>query len=140
MIYLDTSVAVALFLPEAKTASVLTWFAGCCDPIVSADWMVTEFASALSLKERRGDISAEDARALWSEFGSFCGAGLRLVPVGRKAFEEAARLARDATSGLRSGDSLHLAVALDLGVSHLATADTVLDTNARRQGLETIGF
>ena len=53
MIYLDTSVAVALFVPEVNTVSVKGWFAACSDPIVSADWILTEFATALSLKERR---------------------------------------------------------------------------------------
>jgi predicted nucleic acid-binding protein len=140
MIYLDTSVAVALFIPEARTARVKEWFALCPDPIASADWIVTEFASALSLKERRGEVGAQAAQALWSEFESFCGTGLRLVPVSRKAFEVAARMTRNSASGLRSGDSLHLAVALDIGASHLATADSVLDANARRQGLTIIGF
>lgn len=41
---------------------------------------------------------------------------------------------------LRDGDSLHLAMALDIGVSSLATADAVLDANARRHGLTTVGF
>ena len=140
MVYLDTSVAVALFIPEGTTARVKEWFATCPDPILSADWILTEFASALSLKERRGDVTAPGARAVWSEFESFCGAGLRLVPVSRKAFEEAARMTRDSASGLRSGDSLHLAVALELGASSLATVDGVLDANARRHGLTTISF
>ena len=140
MVYLDTSVAVALFIPEVKTASVKEWFATCPDPIVSADWMVTEFASALSLKERRGDITAQAARAVWTEFESFRAAGLRLVPVSRKAFEDAARMTLDSASGLRSGDSLHLAVALELGASSLATADGVLGANAGRHGLTTVGF
>ena len=140
MVYLDTSVAIALFIPEVKTASIKEWFALCSDPIVSADWILTEFASALSLKERRGDITAQAARAVWQEFESFRGTGLRLVPVSRKAFEDAAHMTRDAASGLRSGDSLHLAVALDIGASSLATTDGVLDANARRHGVTTIGF
>jgi predicted nucleic acid-binding protein len=140
MVYLDTSVAIALFIPEGKTASVKEWFALCSDPIVSADWVVTEFASALSLKERRGDITAQATRAVWKEFQSFRGTGLRLVPVSRKAFDDAAQLTRDAASGLRSGDSLHLAVALDIGASTLATADSILEVNARRHGLTIVAL
>ena len=140
IVYLDTSVAVALLVPEAKTASVQAWFATCSDLIVSADWMVPEFASALSIKERRKDITAQDARAVWSEFEAFRDAGARLVPVSRKAFEEAARMTRDLASGLRAGDSLHLAVAIEVGASHLATMDRVLDDNARKHGLTTISF
>jgi predicted nucleic acid-binding protein len=94
-----------LFVPEVKTGSVKGWFAACSDPIVSADWILTEFASALSLKERRGEVTAQAARGLWEEFESFRGAG-----------------------------------ALDVGASSLATTDGVLDTNARKHGLATIGF
>lgn len=140
MLYLDTSVAVGLFVFETKTASIEAWFAACTDPIVSADWIVTEFASALSLKERRGDIQADDATAAWSEFSLFCGTGLRLVPVSREAFQAAAHLARDAASGLRSGDSLHLAVALEIGASAIATGDSILAAHAAKQGLSIITF
>lgn len=45
---------------------------------------------------------------------------------------------RDAASRLRSGDSPPLAVALGVGASSLATADAVLDANARWHGLTTI--
>ncbi|MFN0072070.1 MAG: type II toxin-antitoxin system VapC family toxin [Chloroflexota bacterium] len=140
MVYLDTSVAVALFVPEVKTASVKEWFISCTEPIVSSDWIVPEFASALSLKERRGELATQSARALWSEFESFRGTGLRLVSVSREAFGVAARMTRESAGGLRAGDSLHLAVALELRASCLATVDTVLEAIARRQGLTTIGF
>ncbi len=140
MIYLDTSAAVPLFVQEPASDRVAAWFAACEDPIVAADWIVTEFASALSLKERRGEVTAGNAQAAWAEFEAFCGTGLRLVPVSRKSFEEAARLVRDVSSGLRSGDSLHLAVALEIGASRMATADANLDANAKKKGLTTIRF
>ncbi len=140
MIYLDTSTAIALFIPDAKTAEVKEWFATCSDPIVSADWIVTEFASALSLKERRKEITAEGARAVWAEFELFRATGLRLVPVSREAFQVAAQKTREPLSGLRAGDSLHLAVALEVGVSSIASLDGLLATNARNHGLTTIMF
>jgi hypothetical protein len=140
MIYLDTSAAVPLFVREPASDRVAEWFAGCDEPVVAADWIVTEFASALSLKERRGEISAEQALAAWAEFDAFRGTGLRLVPVSRKAFEAAARMARDTVSGLRAGDSLHLAVALEIGVNSMAVADSNLEANARGYGLATIRF
>jgi hypothetical protein len=65
---------------------------------------------------------------------------LRLVPVSRGAFAQAARLARTAGSGLRAGDSLHLAVAIDIGAGSLAAADGNLEANMRRQGLATVIF
>ena len=49
-------------------------------------------------------------------------------------------MVRDATSGLRAGDSLHLAVALEIGASCVATADATLEANARVNGLVTVRF
>lgn len=140
MIYLDTSVAVPLFVQEPASEQVAAWFAACADPVVAADWIVTEFAGALSLKERRGDLTPEAGRAAWTEFEAFCGSGLRLVPVSRQAFAAAAHRVREPGSGLRSGDSLHLAVALEIGVTHMATADANLATNAGKLGLTIIRF
>jgi uncharacterized protein len=140
MVYLDTSAAVPLFVREPASDRLAAWFAGCDEPLVSADWIVTEFASALSMKERRGEVTAEHASAAWSEFEFFCGSGLRLVPVSRSAFREAARMVRDAASGLRAADSLHLAVAIEIAVSSMATADANLEANARNNGLTTVRF
>jgi len=60
---------------------------------------------------------------------------LRLLPVSRKAFTEAAGMARNAASGLRSGDALHLAMALEAGASGIATADEMLAKNAKANRL-----
>jgi predicted nucleic acid-binding protein len=136
MIYLDTSVVVGLFLPEARTESI----AACNDTLVATDCIVAEFASALSLKERRGDLTAEGARAAWEEFRLFCRTGLRLVPASREAFGVAATLVRDEASGLRAGDALHLAVALEIGASAIATGDDVLEANARCRGISVVRF
>ncbi len=138
MIYLDTSAAVPLFVPEPASARIEVWFSGCDDVLVSADWILTEFASALSIKERGGAITRRAARSVWDAFGEFCETGLRLVPVSRRMIESAARLVRDSGSGLRAGDSLHLAAALDLRATSIATIDANLATNARRNGLPPV--
>lgn len=140
IVYVDTSVAVALFVPEAATTAITDWVAATDAPLVSADWIMTELASALSIKERRGDLSAADAQAVWNEFEAFCGTGLQLVAPSRRVFERAARLARDASSRLRAGDALHLAAALEIGASSIATADGVLAANAGKNGLATVRF
>lgn len=138
MIYLDTSAAVPLFVPEPSSERVAAWFAQCDELVVAGDWIVTEFASALALKQRRRELTIDQADAVWSEFEVFRTTGLRLVPVSRSAFASAARAMRDATSGLRSGDSLHLAIALEIGASGIATADATLAANARKHGLSIV--
>ena len=135
MIYLDTSAAVPMFVPELASPAIEVWFESCTEPLVSSDWIVTEFSSALSIKVRKGEISAKQAQAAWKDFDAFCKSGLRLLPVSRKAFAEAAGMTRNAASGLRSGDALHLAMALDAGASGIATADETLAKNAKANGL-----
>lgn len=140
MIYLDTSVAVPLFVPEPTSAEVDAWMESCASPLVSSDWILTEFSSALSLKERRGELTARQAAAAQKGFDEFCAAGLRLLPFSRKAFEEAAKLVRVVKSGLRAGDSLHLAMAIEAGATGFATADHTLERNAKAKGLSVIRF
>lgn len=140
MIYLDTSVVVPLFVPEPASNAVDTWYESCTDYLVSSDWIVTEFASALSIKVRRGAIAEKQAAAAWKDFDAFCRTGLRLAPVSRQAFDVAARLARDVANGLRAGDALHLAMALEVGAAGLATADGTLEKNAKAKGLTVNRF
>ncbi len=104
------------------------WFGACDIPIISSDWIITEFASALSIKERSGTLSAKNAKAARRNFGAFCQAGLRLAPwpYGQQAngsrdrqrdnaTPEAAR--RFAAASLKTGLSL-----LDTTVGHPLSA------------------
>ena len=56
MIYLDTSAAIPLFIPEPASDAVDAWFESCDETLISSDWILTEFASALSIKVRCGEI------------------------------------------------------------------------------------
>ena len=140
MIYLDTSAAIPLFVPEPTSAAVDAWFAACDETLISSDWILTEFASALSIKVRRTEIEKKQAQAAWKDFESFCQSGLRLVTVSRQVFRRAAELVRNVPSGLRSGDSLHLAVAIEAGVASIATTDVNLAKNAKLNGLAVNRF
>lgn len=140
MVYLDTSAAVPLFVPEPASEAVSAWIEDHAEPLVSADWILTEFASALSIKVRRNEITVRQAKAAWGDFREFCRTGLRLVPVSRAAFDTAADLALNPKSGLRSGDALHLAVAGDIGASTILTADKVLAKNAKPINIVAVEF
>jgi len=140
MVYLDTSAAVPLFVAEPSSDLVDNWLGACDVPVVSSDWIVTEFASALSIKERSGTLSARNAKAAWRSFETFCQLGLRLAPVSRRAFGEAAKMVRRSAHGLRSSDALHLAVALDIGAKTIATLDATMASNAKRFKLKAVDF
>lgn len=110
------------------------------DTLISSNWILTEFASALPIKVRRGEIEQKQAQATWKHFESFCQSGLRLVPVCRQAFGQVEQYVRNVPSGLRSGDSLHLAMAIEAGAASIATADANLAKNAKSMGLAVNRF
>lgn len=132
MIYVDTSVMVPLLAPEPMTAAVQQWFAGLGEAPVSGDWLLTEFSSAISIKVRRGDLTAGQAKAIRLRCDQLSSSGLRIVPVSRSAYRDAAKLAEQHAHGLRAGDALHLALAMELGAKSIATLDDVMTANAKR--------
>lgn len=140
MVYVDTSVIVALLTVEPRTRDVTAWYAGLGDTPTCSDWLLTEFASALSIKLRTGQIDTVHAKRVHKEFALLIEGGLRIVPVSRGAFGHAAEMVKLHDRGLRAGDSLHLAVALELGAISMATLDGTLAANAKRNGIELIEF
>jgi uncharacterized protein len=140
MIYVDTSVLVAMCTQEAKTADVLKWYADCTQELVSAAWCVTEFASALGLKQRTGQLSAEQANTAWVQFERVCANDLQLLPIAATTFHKAALMTMNVTSGLRAGDALHLACAVEAKVKSMATLDMVLAKNAKLQKINSVSI
>lgn len=136
MIYLDTSVAVALLVPEPRTAGVNAWFTRLSEIPVGSDWLLTEFDSAISIKVRSGELSETNAKAVRKTFEILTASGLRIVPVSRAAFRDAADLAKRHVYLLRAGDALHLAVAKEINAKSVATLDGVMATNAKRLKLD----
>ena len=136
MIYVDTSVLEAIYTKEINSADVSRWYASCTHELVSAVWCVSEFASALGIKQHTGQISNTEAQTAWVHFERMCANDLQLLPIESGAFHRAAVLTLDAASGLRVGDALHLAVALANKAKSIATLDDVLARNARRMKLK----
>lgn len=138
MVYVDTSVLVPLFLNEPHSAAAAHWYAREKNELVAAAWCVTEFASALGIKQRTGAINAQQAQAAWTRFERMAAADLRLLAVTPANFHRAAELVLDAASALRAGDALHLACAEAAGAKQLATLDEVLGRNAQRVKLKPV--
>ncbi|MGO8755527.1 MAG: type II toxin-antitoxin system VapC family toxin [Gallionellaceae bacterium] len=140
MVYADTSVIVALLTLEPMTEAVTAWYTGLEKMPVSSDWLLTEFSSAISIKVRTGQLAAADAKVVHKEFHLLSSSGMRLAPVSRAAFQAAAGMAQVHKHGLRSGDSLHLAVAREIGVTAIATLDGMMAKNAKRLKIATVQF
>lgn len=135
MIYTDTSVWVALLTPEAGTARVEQWFEPMSETLVSADWTLTEFHSAIAIKTRTGQLLGDQVKEVLAFFEQLSAGGLTLIPVSRAAYRAAAALVDDYQQGLRGADALHIAVAQELGIQRFATLDRNQAANAQRLGL-----
>ena len=140
MIYVDTSVLVALILPEGNSAAVARWYGRSRARLVCAHWCVTEFASALSIKCRTGQIDDPQSKAAWQWFERLLANDLVLLPPTPADFHRAAALALDAASALRAGDALHLACAERAGARAIATLDAVQARNALRLKIRQVAF
>jgi predicted nucleic acid-binding protein len=140
MVYVDTSVLVALCVNEPMSPVVARWYAACTEELASASWCVTEFASALGIKQRTAQITAEQGASAWRAFERLCAGDLQLLPVEPATFHRAAGLTLDATTGLRAGDALHLAVALDAKAKSMATLDDLLARNAKLLKIKPVAF
>lgn len=140
MLYLDTSVVVPLLTEEPSSEAVATWFDGLDEVPVSSDWLLTEFASAVSMKVRTGQLTEIHSLAVNKKFDLLISAGIRLVPVSRAAFGNAAAISRLHNTGIRSGDALHLTTAQEFGATMIATLDKTMAKNARRLKIGVVDF
>ena len=132
MIYVDTSVLVALHTNELLTPAVVRWYVGAIEGrIATSDWSVAEFASALVVKNRSGQIDARQKTAAWQNFEDQCAEELVLLQVDREAFHAAAATVRRPGGRLRAADALHLAVARLAAIEEVATLDQVMQREAR---------
>lgn len=138
MLYVDTSVLVALCTNESKTTDVIQWYQDCTDELASAAWCVTEFASAMGLKQRTGQMNKAQAQAAWMQFERVCANDLQLLPVEIMTFHKAAVLTMKSATGLRAGDALHLACAMEARAKGMVTLDVVLAKNAKSHKIPAI--
>lgn len=104
--------------------------------LMISDWVVTEFASALSIKIRMDQLSVEDRAKAVGLFTRLKAESLMVVPITRDCFLTAARFADQYGLGMRAGDALHVAVAAEHGATictldkRLAEAATTLGVSA----------
>jgi hypothetical protein len=106
--YLDTSLLVPLLIREPGTPKVQAFLSvGAAKALLISPWTITEFSSALALKERVRSISRQERRAALTMFEKFRSLRLELVPMETADFEAAARLCDASASRLRAGDALH---------------------------------
>lgn len=139
MIYLDTSVVAAWLCNEAPSRAINRWYSSTTEALVGSDWLAVEFSSAVAIKQRQLALKASECRQCWQAFEEITtSATIQLLPVPRAAHRLAAELCRQAKSGLRAGDALHIAMARTVGAKYFFTLDANQAKNARHQGLALV--
>ncbi len=126
---------VAALTNEAATGRVQLWLSQ-QDPagLLISEWVVTEIASALSIKIRMGQLTVEDRAKVTGLFTRLKEESLTVVPVIRDHFLTAGRFAEQYGIGLRAGDALHVAVAAARGAT-ICTLDRRLAEGATAVGV-----
>lgn len=115
MFYIDTSVLIALLVGEPSIENIIAWLQKNEDKrTVISEWTITEFSSALSVKARVEQMLPEQRQLALTGFNRMVASSLEMLPVLSRHFTIAARLADNMEIGLRSGDALHLAIALEV--------------------------
>jgi predicted nucleic acid-binding protein len=140
MVYVDTSVLVAMMLEEPQSDTVARWYRRVRGELACACWGVTEFASALGIKQRTGQITPAVAATAWAQFERLASHDLRLLPLEAIDFHRAATLSLDGANTLRAGDALHLACALRFAARSIATLDGAQARQARRLKFRLVAF
>lgn len=127
--YLDTSVVVAYYVPEASSDRVQALYARLDRPVISG-LVEVEIAAAVSMRLRIGDLEAQQAQRIVAMFDEHVVSGL-YAPMHLEPAHY--RWARDALARfdlpLKAPDALHLAAAA-IGGFLLVTADRQLARNA----------
>jgi uncharacterized protein len=111
--YVDTCLLVSLFLQDEGYPAAERWLAGSAgNALWISHWVLLEFAGAVGLRLRRGDLDPRRAEAIHGELEEFRRDRLALLePTGEDFLMARGWLLGDPSSGLRSGDALHLALA-----------------------------
>ncbi|WP_299959207.1 type II toxin-antitoxin system VapC family toxin [uncultured Modestobacter sp.] len=135
MLYLDTSVLIALVTAEPRSAALRSWAAAVDDVLVTSDWSLTEAASGLSIKQRTAVLTEVERLVVDRALSRFLAENVEVVGVHRADYRTAARLSARPTPPLRAADALHLAVA----ARHDAVLHTLDDQQAAGARAHDIG-
>lgn len=133
-VYADTSVVIALFLPDPLSARAHAAVAAQSAPLIVSDYVGLEFASTIMRLVRAKVVAAKDAKEALSEFDAWAVANCERAETLAADIASANALVRQVGVALRTPDAVSVAIAQRLGAA-LLTFDKKMAGNARRLGV-----
>lgn len=133
MLYLDTAIVLTLFVREPMSESIGKWIASRRQSLACSDWGLTECASALGIRMRRGELDADAAARACRAVMNFANESCELIACTSYHQREAQKLLARFVLSLRAGDALHLAISQHAQAT-LVTCDKQLVAAARAIG------
>jgi len=137
MLYLDTSVLVAVVSRERATERTQKWLGEQTEPLEVSDWSLAEFASAVAAKQRTGELTNSERADATRWLSGFSDAGAVLWPISRANFRRTVELVNVSGAKVRASDALHLAVAEERG-SIVCTLDAEQARAGREAAIATL--
>jgi predicted nucleic acid-binding protein len=142
MLYLDTGVLLKLYLPEPRSAEAVAIVNACAGKPPVTHLHELEIRSALRQKTGRGELTQVECDALIAQVESDLTGGVHeRVTVSWPdvfAMAESLSAAHGVGTLCRSLDTLHVALAMELGASEFCTFDIRQSRMATAAGLKVI--
>ena len=132
-LYLDASVLVALFTEDALTAKAESFLRAHAAVATVSDFAAAEFASAVVRLVRTRELSADEARGVFSTFDAWTSRAAARVEITASDVASAAAVLRRLDLTLRTPDALNIAIAQRLDAD-LFTFDRRMAASARVLG------
>ena len=140
MTYVDTSVLVSLYVPDANSSRADAWRQANPAPIDFTGFHRIELRNALSLAVFQQRLTPDEAEAAWAQVQEDLQAGVLVAKpdLWAKLVPEAEALAthHTPTIGTRSLDVLHVSAALVLGATEFCTFDARQGKLAQLAGMQ----
>ena len=140
MTYVDTSVLVSLYVPDANSSRADAWRLANPEPMEFTGFHRIELRNALSLAVFQQRLTPAEAEAAWTQVQDDLKTGVlvakpdlwaRLVPEA-----EALAMHHTPTIGTRSLDVLHVSAALVMGATEFCTFDARQGKLAQLAGMQ----
>lgn len=138
MIYADTNILLSIFCPDALTEAAFLWYRQSDAPVALSTWTVTEFRANIGIRVRRSELTRVTGQAAMQRLDAAIKANMRLLAPLAEHFNIANEWLAKPDCALRSGDALHLAIAMERRCSQLVTFDRAFGSAARKLKLPVI--